>query len=377
MPESLSLLFVEVSSSMSSLVMYGALFRNAIFVVFSCALAVLAGLILHRIAFGLAHRFSRSTSTSFDHSLLHHSEQPARAILPLLILLTVSPTLRLSEHGTQVFRHAVGLGLIAAIGWLSVSALGVLEDVVAVHYRMDVKDNLRARKVHTQVSVIKRILYVVIVVITIAVMLMTFPSVRQVGQSLFASAGVAALLAGLAARSTFSSLIAGLQIALTEPIRLDDVVIVDGEWGRIEKITTTYVVVKIWDERRMVVPLSRFIEQPFQNWTLENSNLLGTVFLHTDYTVPVEAVRTELRRILQSTALWDGRVWGLQVTDSTERTMQLRALMSAANSSLAFDLRCLVREKLIEFLQAEYPESLPRSRAEIHGLVSNPSVVEE
>jgi small-conductance mechanosensitive channel len=362
---------------MSSLVMYGALFRNTIFVVFSCALTVLAGLILHRIAFGLAHRFSRHTSTSFDHSLLHHFEQPARAILPLLILLTVSPTLRLSEHGTQVFRHAVGLGLIAAIGWLFVSALGVLEDLVAVHYRMDVKDNLRARKVHTQVSVIKRILYVVIVVITIAVMLMTFPSVRQVGQSLFASAGVAALLAGLAARSTFSSLIAGLQIALTEPIRLDDVVIIDGEWGRIEKITTTYVVVKIWDERRMVVPLSRFIEQSFQNWTLENSNLLGTVFLHTDYTVPVEAVRTELRRILQSTALWDGRVWSLQVTDSTERTMQLRALMSAANSSLAFDLRCLVREKLIEFIQAEYPESLPRSRAEIHGLVSNPSAVEE
>jgi hypothetical protein len=224
--------------------------------------------------------------------------------------------------------------------------------------------------VHTQVSVVQRIVYVMIVVITISVMLMTFPSVRQVGQSLFASAGIAALFAGLAAKSTFSSLIAGLQIALTEPIRLDDVVIVEGEWGRIEKITTTYVVVRIWDERRLIVPLSRFIEEPFENWTLENSNLLGTVFLHTDYTVPVDAMRAELHRILQGSNLWDGKVWGMQVTNSTEKTMELRALMSASNASDAFDLRCLVREKLIAFLQQNYPESLSRTRVDIKGVES-------
>lgn len=188
---------------------------------------------------------------------------------------------------------------------------------------------------------------------------------RQVGQSIFASAGIAALLAGLAARSTFSNLLAGLQIAITEPIRLDDVVIVKGEYGRVENITTTYVVVKIWDERRMIVPLSKFIEEPFENWTLHESRLLGTVFLHTDYTVPVEELRQELHRILQDTDLWDQRVWGLQVTDTTEKTVELRALMSAASSSIAWDLRCLVRERLLAFLQAKYPESLPRTRADI------------
>lgn len=362
---------------MSSLLEYGAMFRATIFAVLICALAVLAGLILHRIGFGLAHRFSRRTSSIFDDSLLRHSEHPARAILPLLALLAVSPGLGLSQHGEAVFRHAVGLGLIGSIGWLAVSLLKVFEDVLSVRYRMDVEDNLRARRVQTQVSVIQRILYVVIVIVTISVMLMTFPSVRQVGQSLFASAGIAALLAGLAARSTFSSLIAGLQIALTEPIRLDDVVIVEGEWGRIEKITTTYVVVRIWDERRMVVPLSKFIEEPFQNWTLKSTNLLGTVFLYTDYSVPVDAVREELHRILKESTLWDGKTWGLQVTDATEKTLQLRALMSAANSSFAFDLRCLAREKLIAFLQANYPESLPRTRTEIQGAVSARGVEEE
>ncbi|HWR15065.1 MAG TPA: mechanosensitive ion channel domain-containing protein [Terriglobales bacterium] len=355
---------------MSFLLEQGAVFQRTIIVVLSCSLAVLGALIVHRVAYGIAHRFSRRTSSIFDDSLLRHSEKPARAIFPLLTLLSVSPGLGLSDVGAAHFRHAVGLGLIASTGWLLVSLLRVFEDVLGVRYRIDVEDNLRARRVQTQVSVLQRIVTVVIVIITLSVMLMTFPSVRQVGQSLFASAGIAALVAGLAARSTFSSLIAGLQIALTEPIRLDDVVIVEGEWGRVEKITTTYVVVRIWDERRMVVPLSKFIEEPFQNWTMTGANLLGTVFLYVDYSVPVDAVREELHRILEGSPLWDRRAWALQVTDATERTLQLRALMSAANSGTAFDLRCLVREKLIAFLQANYPESLPRTRAEIQGVLT-------
>ncbi len=350
---------------MSILPQYSAMLTNGIFVVLSCALAVLVGLVVHRIVFAVAHRFSRHTATGIDDSLILHSSAPARLIIPLLALMAVSPGLNITQSHAQTFRHAVGLGLIGAFGWLLIALFGVFEDVLKIRYRIDVEDNLRARKVHTQLAVIQRISTVVILVVTVAVMLMTFPTVRQVGQSLFASAGIAALLAGLAARSTFSSLIAGLQIAITEPIRLDDVVIVQGEWGRIEKITTTYVVVRIWDERRLIVPLSKFIEEPFENWTLETSNLLGTVFLHTDYTVPVDAVREELHRILKGTPMWDGKVWGLQVTDSTERTMELRALMSASNASLAFDLRCLVRERLIAFLQSQYPESLPRTRAEI------------
>jgi hypothetical protein len=194
---------------------------------------------------------------------------------------------------------------------------------------------------------------------------MTFPSIRHVGESLFASAGLAALAAGLAAKSTLSSLVAGVQIALTQPIRLDDVVIVEGEWGWVEEITTTYVIVRIWDLRRLVLPLSYFIEKPFQNWTRQTADILGTVFLYTDYTVPVEEVRQEVHRILEASGMWDGKVWNLQVTDAKDHVIELRALMSAPNGGKAWDLRCHVREKLIEFMQRKYPQSLPRVRAEL------------
>jgi len=197
-------------------------------------------------------------------------------------------------------------------------------------------------------------------------MLMTFPNIRHLGESLFASAGLAAVVAGLAARTTLSSLLAGVQIALTQPIRLDDVVIVEGEWGWIEEITTTYVVVRVWDLRRLVVPLSYFIEKPFQNWTRRTADLLGTVFVYTDYNVPVDQIRRELHDILERSGMWDGRVWGLEVTNATDRTMELRALMSATDGPKAWDLRCHVREKLIDFLQKNYPLSLPRVRADIN-----------
>ena len=239
---------------------------------------------------------------------------------------------------------------------------------LAARYRIDIQDNLRARKIRTQVEVLHRIGIVVIGFVALATILMTFPSVRNVGTSLFASAGVAGLIIGLSARSTLANLIAGLQLALTEPIRLEDVVIVEGEWGWIEEIGTTYVVVRIWDLRRLVVPLSYFIEKPFQNWTRRTANLLGTVHLHADYTVPVAEVREELHRILEASPLWDGKVWNLQVTDASEQTVELRALMSAADSGKAWDLRCEVREKLIGFLQAQHPGCLPRTRAEVRGL---------
>jgi small-conductance mechanosensitive channel len=176
---------------------------------------------------------------------------------------------------------------------------------------------------------------------------------------------VAAVVAGLAARTTLSSLFAGVQIALTQPIRLDDVVVVEGEWGWIEEITTTYVIVRVWDLRLLVVPLSYFIEKPFQNWTRRTADLLGTVFVYVDYSVPVNELRQELLDILRKSGMWDGRTWGLQVTNASDRTIELRALMSAPNGPKAWDLRCHVREKLIEFLQRQYPQSLPRVRAEL------------
>ncbi len=194
---------------------------------------------------------------------------------------------------------------------------------------------------------------------------MTFPSIRTVGTSLIASAGLAGLILGMAMWPTLASLIAGIQIALTQPIRIEDVVVVEGEWGWIEEIGTTYVVVRIWDLRRLVVPMSYIIEKPFQNWTRVTANLLGTVFLYVDYSVPVDEVRQELHSILKASGMWDGETWGLQVTDAGQHTLKLRALMNAPDDSKAWDLRCYVRESLIKFLQQRYPESLPKTRAEV------------
>jgi small-conductance mechanosensitive channel len=206
---------------------------------------------------------------------------------------------------------------------------------------------------------------VVIILFTTASMLMVFDAVRQLGTSILASAGVAGIIVGFAAQRSIATVLAGFQIAMTQPIRLDDVVIVENEWGRIEEITLTYVVVLIWDQRRLIVPINYFIEKPFQNWTRISADLLGTVYLYTDYTVPVSALREELDRILAGTKLWDGRVKGIQVTDAKENVLEVRVLVSAADASAAWDLRCLVREKLVDFLQRTHPDSLPRTRAEV------------
>lgn len=327
--------------------------------------AVVLALAAHSLLFTVLARLARRTKATLDDSLLRHSRGPARLILPLLALLTVLPFMPLTAAVLVPLRHGVGLGLIGAIAWLAVAAIDIFEDIVAWKYAIDASDNLMARRIQTQVQVLRHIAVVLIVVVTASVMLMTFPDVRHLGESLFASAGLAALVAGLAARSTLGSVIAGVQIALTQPIRLEDVVVVEGEWGWIEEITTTYVVVRIWDLRRLVLPLSYFIEKPFQNWTRQTADILGTVFLYTDYTVPVEEVRQELHRVLQSSELWNRKAWGLQVTDAKEQTLELRALMSASDGGKAWDLRCYVREQLIRFLQDRYPQSLPRMRAEL------------
>jgi small-conductance mechanosensitive channel len=261
--------------------------------------------------------------------------------------------------------HIAGLGLLGCIGWLLIALVEVFDKLVAIRHNIDVRDNLAARRIRTQVQMLRRVAITIIVIITLAVMLMTVPPIRHIGESLLASAGLAALIGGFAARSTLTNFAAGIQVAFTQPVRLGDAVVIEGEWGWIEEINITYVVVRIWDLRRLVVPISYFIEKPFQNWTRKTADLLGTVFLYTDYSLPVDVVRNELRRILESTKLWDGKVWGLQVTNTTERTMELRALMSAPDSSTAWDLRCYVRERLILFLQQQFPQCLPKTRAEL------------
>jgi small-conductance mechanosensitive channel len=215
------------------------------------------------------------------------------------------------------------------------------------------------------VRILQKAAGTLIVIVTVSAALMTFEAVRQYGVSLFASAGVAGLVVALAARPIFANLIAGVQIAMTQPIRVDDAVVVEGEWGWIEEITSSYVVIKLWDWRRLIVPLSYFIEKPFQNWTRENASIIGTVMIHTDYTVPVDRVRQRLNEIVKQSKLWDGQVVNLQVTDATENTVELRALVSARTSPMAWDLRCEVRELLIKYLQQELPNVLPRVRASL------------
>ena len=350
---------------------YFADWRSVLWSAGLAAGSVFLAVAAHRILFVLGKRLANRKGGPFYELLARHEERPTGLLLPLLALLAVVPWLPLAPGLLAHLTHVIGLSLIACFAWLAVAMLDVLEDFISHRHALELSDNLAARRVRTQVQVLRQIAVVVIVVITIAVMVMTFPNVRHLGESLFASAGLAALVAGLAARTTLSSLLAGVQIAFSQPIRLEDVVIVEGEWGWVEEITTTYVVVRIWDLRRLIVPLSYFIEKPFQNWTRRTADLLGTVFVYTDYNVPVDEIRGELHNILQASKMWDGKVWGLQVTNASERTLELRALMSAPNGPVAFDLRCYVREKLIAFLQQKYPQSLPRARAEVSGRLSS------
>jgi small-conductance mechanosensitive channel len=326
---------------------------------------IAAGVLLHAIVFAVAGRVAAHTAGSFDELLVSHARRPSRLLMPLLFVSFAWPSLQFTEATTVIGQRLLSIAFIAAGAWLIVSVLAALADWITQRYRLDVDDNLRARQIQTQAQVLRRSVTLIVVVIAGALVLMQFPGVENVGASLLASAGLAGIVIGIAARPTVANLLAGLQLALTQPIRIDDVVIVEGEWGRIEEIRNTFVVVRIWDLRRLVVPLSHFIEKPFQNWTRVTADLLGTVFVHVDYTTPVEQVRSELKAILDTTPMWDGKVWNLQVTEASERTIQLRALMSAPDASTAWDLRCHVRERLLDYLQRAHPQALPRSRAEV------------
>jgi len=256
---------------------------------------------------------------------------------------------------------------MVAVALILFQAVNIGEKAVLTKYDINVPDNLQARKIYTQIHVISKTLYVIIGLFTVASILMLFEEVRRFGASILASAGVVGIILGFAAQKTIANLFAGFQLAMTQPIRLDDVVIVEGEWGNIEEITLTYVVVQIWDERRLVVPLSYFIEKPFQNWTRATAQLLGSVFVWVDYSLPLDEARRALKGIIENHPLWDKRFWNLQVTDATEKTMQIRVLATAADSSKAWDLRCDIREKFITFIQKNYPRSLPLVRMDFAG----------
>jgi small-conductance mechanosensitive channel len=326
------------------------------------AAALAAAMCGHYFIYRIGQRWTDRTKTIFDDSVVRHSRKPMALLLPVVTARILFPTLAMPENLLGVIVHLVNLLLIASVAWLIIGLSNILDDVINDRFHLDMADNLVARQVHTQMKVIRRTVVIIVFIIAASAMLMTFPNIRQLGASLLASAGIAGLVLGMAARPALANLIAGVQIALTQPIRIDDVVIVEGEWGWIEQICTTYVVVRIWDLRRLILPLSYFNEQPFQNWTRESADILGTVSIYTDYTVLVEEIRAALDRILDGNELWDGKVKSVQVVGASEHTMEVRALISASNSGNAWNLRCQVRERLIEFLQQNYPEALPKSR---------------
>jgi len=327
--------------------------------------AAVAGLIAQYLIFKIIDLTSRETRTVLDDALVKHCRAPSRLILPLLLLHFVFPIFDLPAGVLIFMKRLFGSLLIASLAWLIINLTHMLEAALLERFKMDARDNLRARKILTQIQILKKAVIAVVAVLAVAAVLMTFDRVRHLGASILASAGIAGIIIGLAAQRSIGTMLAGLQIALTQPIRLDDVVIVENEWGRIEEITLTYVVVRIWDLRRLVVPITYFIEKPFQNWTRVTADILGTVFLYVDYSAPVDAIRGKFHQILKDSKLWDGKLWGLQVTNATEKTIELRALMSAPDASAAWDLRCEVREKLIDYIKQNYPESLSRHRAEI------------
>lgn len=323
-------------------------------------LAVLAAMAVHRLVGSLLRRATRAAPVL--HGMLLRSEQAGAAALPLAALQVVWQLAPDTLRGIAPLRHLNGLLLIAAVTWLAVATIRGLSEGVSSRHPVNIDDNIQARRIHTQARVLANSASVLVVIAGSAMALMTFPGARQVGASLLASAGVLGLIAGLAARPVFSNLIAGLQLALAQPLRLDDVLIVQGEWGRVEEITGTYVVLALWDERRLVVPLQWFIENPFQNWTRHSAQLHQSVFLFVDFTAPLDGLRTELRRVVQAAPEWDGRTAVLQVVDATERALKLRVLVSARGSGLAFELGCKVREALVVWLQRECPAGLPRGR---------------
>ncbi|MDB5968528.1 MAG: mechanosensitive ion channel protein MscS [Hydrocarboniphaga sp.] len=325
--------------------------------------ALLAVIVLMRLFRWITRRTTSSDTTLG--MIARRTNSPLTAAVALLALNLVFQAASDQLIFIAQVRHGAGVLWIGAVTWLLLRSVSVAGATIVKLNPFDAADNLRARSVLTQARVLTRTLNFLILLVGVSIALMTFPEVRQIGTSLLASAGIAGLAVGLAAKPVLGNLLAGLQIALTQPIRIDDVLVIEGEWGRVEEITGTYIVVAIWDQRRLVVPLQYFIEKPFQNWTRKTSQILGTVMLWVDYRLPVEPIRVETTRLCELDKDWDGRVGIVQVTDTSETTMQLRVLLSSADSGRNFDLRCRVREGLIAFIAREYPLHLPHLRAEL------------
>jgi len=324
--------------------------------------ALLLGFVVKLIITWLLHYYKKTKDYSLFKSILTHLGGPLNYFVPLLTLNTLLPFLMYEGKYIVYFKQLLEILLVVSFAYVLINGLKIFEDYIYNNYNLNKTDNLKERKVQTQLKFIRRLIIAFIVVITIAIVLLSFDNVRKIGAGLLTGVGIGGIIIGFAAQKSLGNLLAGFQIAFTQPIRIDDVLVVEGEWGKVEDITLTYVVLSIWDQRRLILPITYFIEKPFQNWTRTTSEILGTVFLYVDYTCPTDSIRGELDRLLATTDLWDKRVGILQVTDVKERTMELRVLVSARNSSTAFDLRCYVRENLIRFIRENYGDALPKLR---------------
>lgn len=340
------------------------------------ALAVVLGsLLMYFLISRLIFRKGKESSNRTIANAWRKFKNPALVVVLLLDFIFLKELFTLGENASTSVKQFITISIIVCVTWLLIKAINLSREVILSQYDINEKDNLKARKVYTQFRVLERIVIFTLILIATAIALMTFDGIKRIGISLFASAGVAGIIIGFAAQKLLGSILAGFQIALTQPIRIEDVVIVENEWGWIEEINLTYVVVRIWDKRRLILPTTYFIEKPFQNWTRVSADILGTVFIYTDYQVPVAKLRKEFTRILEKSDLWDGKVNVMQVTNANEKTIEIRALMSTVDSPTGWDLRVLVREKLISFLQENYPESLPRMRVELTSKSQDESLI--
>lgn len=327
----------------------------------------LAASVFALVVVSVVHRILRRVGrrSLLIQELTDHAHRPLQAALTALALETGVRTTGGDFTGRDLVIHLLVLVVIGTFAWLLAALALVVEDVALATVRTDVPDNLRARKLQTQVRLLRRVTVVTVIVVAFGVMLLTFPNVRAVGASLLASAGVIGVVAALAAQSTLGNIFAGLQLTFSDALRLDDVVVVEDEWGRIEAITLTTVVVQIWDDRRLIMPTTYFTTRPFANWTRTGSAVLGTAEFDLDWSVPVQDMREELRELLEESQLWDGRVCVLQVIDAVGGMIRVRALVSANDAPTLWDLRCLVREHFVGWVRERQPTSLPRIRTEV------------
>ncbi|WP_217603872.1 mechanosensitive ion channel family protein [Chitinophaga sp. GbtcB8] len=331
------------------------------------ACALITGYIIKWLLALFIHKTTKTPVEDYSmmRSIVKRLGRPVNFFLPVLVLDMMMPLMDLQPKQLKLLSSTVEVLLIITFGYVLIGIVKVFEDYIVHAYDLRKANNLRERKIRTQLQFLRKIAVTIIIILVLCAVLLSFDSLRKIGTGLLTGVGVGGIIVGFAAQRSLGNFLAGLQIAFTQPIRIDDVLIVENEWGRVEEITLTYVVLGIWDQRKLILPINYFIEKPFQNWTRTGSAILGTVFLYLDYSAPVDALREEFFRLVEDHPLWDKRVKVMQITNATDRTMEVRLLISAVNSGQAFDLRCFLRERMIAFVQEKYPESLPKTRAEI------------